>query len=63
MTVQAAMYPRVEDAVSRMTHKGRRDLFAGILAVIDPANDPVQVYHDLAQLKPGRIDLLLPHAT
>lgn len=59
----ASSYERVVEAVSRMTQPGRRDLFAGILATIDPANDPVRLYHDLAGLRPGRIDLLLPHAT
>jgi uncharacterized protein len=50
-------------AVGLMTAPELRPHFAGILATIDPANDPVQLYHDLADLRPGRIDLLLPHAT
>jgi uncharacterized protein len=59
----ASSYERVVNAVSRMTQPGRRDFFAGILATIDPANDPIQLYHDLASLRPRRIDLLLPHST
>lgn len=59
----ASSYARVVNAVSRMTQPGHRDFFAGILATVDPANDPVRLYHDLACLRPGRIDLLLPHAT
>lgn len=59
----ASSYERVAAAVSRMTQPERRGCFAGILATIDPANDPARLYHDLADLRPGRIDLLLPHAT
>lgn len=40
-----------------------RAIFSGVLATVDPANDPVQLFGDLLALDPGRIDLLLPHAT
>lgn len=56
-------YDDVVAAVRLMSEPELRPLFAGLLATIDPANDPVQLYHDLAALRPGRIDLLLPHST
>jgi uncharacterized protein len=40
-----------------------RPVFSGVLATVDPANDPVQLFSDLLALDPGKIDLLLPHAT
>jgi uncharacterized protein len=38
-----------------------RHLFAGILAVIDLANDPVETYESLIAFAPPAIDFLLPH--
>lgn len=38
-------------------------LYAGILCTIDVANDPIAVYEALAEQRPRRVDLLLPHAT
>jgi uncharacterized protein len=40
-----------------------RHLYAGLLATIDVANDPVAVYESLLELSPARLDFLLPHAT
>lgn len=59
----ASSYADVVRAVRLMTTPELRPHFAGLLATIDPVNDPVRLYHDLAALRPGRIDLLLPHAT
>ncbi|HEY6796981.1 MAG TPA: FxsB family cyclophane-forming radical SAM/SPASM peptide maturase [Kineosporiaceae bacterium] len=56
-------YDRVVDAVRLMTSPTFRPVFAGILATVDVANDPVELFHELTALDPGRIDLLLPHAT
>jgi uncharacterized protein len=56
-------YDRVVDAVRLMTSPTFRPAFAGILATVDVANDPVELFHQLAALAPGKIDLLLPHAT
>ncbi|MCX5360043.1 FxsB family radical SAM/SPASM domain protein [Streptomyces sp. NBC_00124] len=36
--------------------------YAGILSVIDPCTDPVEVYTSLTALEPPSMDLLLPHA-
>ena len=41
----------------------RPGMFAGILAVVDLANDPVAVHDHLAALQPPVIDFNLPHAT
>ena len=40
-----------------------RHLYAGILCTVDIANDPETVYRAIAEARPPRIDLLLPHAT
>ncbi|WP_329259860.1 FxsB family radical SAM/SPASM domain protein [Streptomyces sp. NBC_01478] len=40
----------------------RPELYAGILCAIDLGSDPKDVYSSLAQLRPPRLDLLLPHA-
>lgn len=63
----------------RLTHAGRSSaasavrgiellwsrphLFAGLLAVVDLANDPVEVHDYLAAFEPPLIDFGLPHAT
>jgi radical SAM/SPASM domain FxsB family protein len=43
--------------------RSRPQLFAGILAVVDLRNDPVEVHDYLAALGPPVIDFNLPHAT
>lgn len=40
----------------------RPELYAGILCAIDITSDPGEVYSSLAELRPPRLDLLLPHA-
>jgi uncharacterized protein len=56
-------YDHVATAARLMASKEYRQIFAGLLCTVDPANDPVQVFHDLAELNPPKVDLLLPHAT
>lgn len=56
-------HDRVVAAIELMRRPPLQDVFAGVLATVDPANDPVRLFHDLQALRPGRIDLLLPHAT
>jgi uncharacterized protein len=56
-------YERVSAAVELMSSARFRPIFAGILATIDPRNDPVALFRDLESMNPGRLDLLLPHAT
>lgn len=50
-------------AVGLLASPRYREIFSGILATVDPANDALATFHDLLALDPGRIDLLLPHAT
>lgn len=40
-----------------------RHSYAGILCTVDLRNDPVRVYEAIAEQRPPRADLLLPHAT
>ena len=56
-------YEPVVRAVQRLNQPTYRPIFAGLLCTVDPANDPIQVFDDLAALEPPMIDLLLPHAT
>jgi uncharacterized protein len=37
------------------------DAYAGILVVVDPTQDPREVYESLLELRPPALDLLLPH--
>ncbi|WP_330310287.1 MULTISPECIES: FxsB family cyclophane-forming radical SAM/SPASM peptide maturase [unclassified Streptomyces] len=37
------------------------EAYAGILTVVDPTTDPVELYESLLALRPPAIDLLLPH--
>ncbi|MDX3308882.1 FxsB family radical SAM/SPASM domain protein [Streptomyces sp. ME08-AFT2] len=43
--------------------RSRPHLFAGLLAVVDLANDPVEIHDYLAAFEPPVIDFGLPHAT
>jgi uncharacterized protein len=52
-------FDAVERALALLA--GRPDLFAGILCVVDLANDPVGTYESLLRHRPPRIDFLLPH--
>lgn len=38
-----------------------RDLYAGLLCVVDTRNDPVEVYEALLEFSPPALDFLLPH--
>lgn len=39
-----------------------RELFAGLLCVVDPQSDPVATYEHLLGYEPPAVDVLLPHA-
>ncbi|MFG1669406.1 FxsB family cyclophane-forming radical SAM/SPASM peptide maturase [Streptomyces sp. Y7] len=56
-------HDKVLRAVALLDQDRYRHLYAGILCTIDVRNDPVAVYDALADLRPPRIDFLLPHAT
>ncbi|MFF2128598.1 FxsB family cyclophane-forming radical SAM/SPASM peptide maturase [Streptomyces olivochromogenes] len=71
--------PPAANDLHRLTHAGRSSaaatvrgiellrsrphLFAGLLAVVDLANDPVEVHDYLASFEPPVIDFGLPHGT
>ncbi|MGH7749776.1 MAG: FxsB family cyclophane-forming radical SAM/SPASM peptide maturase, partial [Candidatus Dormibacteria bacterium] len=44
-----------------LTRPENRDLYAGLLCVIDTRNDPVAVYEALLEFSPPALDFLLPH--
>jgi sulfatase maturation enzyme AslB (radical SAM superfamily) len=70
--------PSIND-LHRIDHRGRSSasdvvrgikilaeystIYAGLLAVVDPRSDPLEVYDFLADLAPPMIDFNLPHAT
>ncbi|MFD5725356.1 FxsB family radical SAM/SPASM domain protein [Streptomyces sp. NBC_00523] len=56
-------YDDVERGLQALAADAYRPLFRGLLAAVDLANDPVEVYEALAAWKPPIIDLLLPHGT
>lgn len=58
-----ATYPKVAEGLRRLGAPAYRHLFAGLLCVVDPRTDPVQVFEELVRHRPPRLDLLLPHAT
>jgi uncharacterized protein len=56
-------YDKVVRAIGLLRTGPFRHLYAGLLCTIDTANDPLVVYESLMNLRPPRIDFLLPHAT
>jgi uncharacterized protein len=56
-------YDKVVRAIGLLQDSRFRSLYAGLLCTIDVANDPLAVYGALMDLRPPRIDFLLPHAT
>jgi uncharacterized protein len=56
-------FDTVVGAVRLLTSPAYRRVFSGVLVTVDPFNDPRQVFTDMLVVGPGRIDLLLPHAT
>jgi uncharacterized protein len=56
----AGSHAAVDAGLRRLTRPEYRPLFAGLLCVVDLANDPETVYHALAGHRPPVIDFLLP---
>ncbi|MFF7524812.1 FxsB family cyclophane-forming radical SAM/SPASM peptide maturase [Streptomyces pseudovenezuelae] len=56
-------YDDVVRAVRLLSRPEYRAAFAGLLCTVDVNNDPEAVYRALVDLRPPRIDFLLPHAT
>ncbi|MET8624803.1 FxsB family cyclophane-forming radical SAM/SPASM peptide maturase [Kitasatospora sp. NPDC004669] len=59
----AGSWARTAAAVRLLGSDRHRELFAGLLCVVDLAADPVSTYEALLEFEPPRVDLLLPHAT
>ncbi|MEU1286895.1 FxsB family cyclophane-forming radical SAM/SPASM peptide maturase [Kitasatospora sp. NPDC005856] len=59
----AGSWARTAEAVRLLGSDRHRELFAGLLCVVDLESDPVATYEALLEFAPPRIDLLLPHAT
>ncbi|MGW7100756.1 radical SAM/SPASM protein FxsBH, inactivated beta-hydroxylase extension form [Streptomyces sp. NPDC054838] len=56
-------HPLVLAAVALLRSEPYRHLYQGLLCTVDVANDPVAVLDALVELRPPRVDFLLPHAT
>ncbi len=50
-------------ALRLLGQPAHRPAFAGLLCTVDVNNDPDAVYDALAEVRPPRVDFLLPHAT
>lgn len=48
-------------AIRLLNHSEYRDLFGGLLCVIDTGHDPVDTYEALLEFAPPAVDFLLPH--
>ncbi|MFJ9460110.1 FxsB family cyclophane-forming radical SAM/SPASM peptide maturase [Kitasatospora sp. NPDC101447] len=59
----AGSWDRTAEAVRLLGSPRHRELFAGLLCVVDLAADPVDTYEALLEFAPPRLDLLLPHGT
>ncbi|MFJ8628291.1 FxsB family cyclophane-forming radical SAM/SPASM peptide maturase [Kitasatospora sp. NPDC093550] len=59
----AGSWARTAEAVRLLGQDRHRELFAGLLCVVDLAADPVETYEALLEFAPPRLDLLLPHGT
>ncbi|WP_225846315.1 FxsB family cyclophane-forming radical SAM/SPASM peptide maturase [Streptomyces sp. HPF1205] len=53
-------WPAVTAAL-RLLAETAPEAYGGVLCVVDPRNDPVEVYESLLAFRPPAIDLLLPH--
>ncbi|SNQ51899.1 FxsB family radical SAM/SPASM domain protein [Frankia canadensis] len=54
-------FDAVRAGLARLTAEPFRVVFGGLLCVVDPANDPVEVYEGLLAWHPPAVDFLLPH--
>ncbi|BCY08602.1 FxsB family cyclophane-forming radical SAM/SPASM peptide maturase [Actinoplanes sp. L3-i22] len=55
-------YEQTARGLRLLTSERFRHLFAGLLCVVDLANDPIEVYRALLAFRPPVVDFLLPHA-
>jgi uncharacterized protein len=54
-------FGEVAALLRRLAEARYRDVYAGLLCTVDPANDPVATYEELIAFAPPQLDLLLPH--
>lgn len=54
-------WPGLRRAARLLAEPEHRDTYAGVLCVIDPTTDPVEVYRSLLELAPPAVDFRLPH--
>jgi uncharacterized protein len=52
----------VDRALRLLTGPRYREIFAGLLCIVDPTTDPIACYDALLAYQPPKMDLLLPHA-
>jgi uncharacterized protein len=55
-------YNDVADGLRLLGSAEFREIYGGILCVVDVTNDPVATYESLLEFDPPALDLLLPHA-
>jgi uncharacterized protein len=55
-------YDAVADGLLLLGSPEFREIYSGILCVVDAGNDPVATYESLLTFAPPALDLLLPHA-
>jgi uncharacterized protein len=55
-------YDAVADGLLLLGSPEFREIYGGILCVVDVSNDPVATYESLLKFAPPALDLLLPHA-
>lgn len=56
-------HPAVAAALALLASPRYRDMFSGLLCVIDLRNDPLATYQALLAYGPPKVDFLLPHGT
>jgi uncharacterized protein len=59
----ASSYDDVQAGLEALRQPAFAHLFSGVLATIDPDNDPVGVFRAIAALSPPRVDFQFPHRT
>ncbi|MCK9922104.1 FxsB family radical SAM/SPASM domain protein [Frankia sp. AgPm24] len=54
-------FEATDAGLARLASGRFRDIFAGLLCVVDIGSDPVEVYESLLAWRPPAVDFLLPH--
>ncbi len=56
-------YRRAVNGIEKLARQPYREIWGGMLAVIDVGHDPLEIFHHLAQFEPPTIDFLEPDGT